>query len=125
VDDNNGQFDTQQYSILINPSSGPGTLDIVTTSLPSGVQGYWYGATLQATGGVWPRTWSLSGGSLPSALSLDSGGTISGTPTLSGTFTFTVRVTDAVGGAKIQSLTLAIAASTTTHYKISGTVYDE
>jgi PKD repeat protein len=119
------QFDTQQYYIVINSATGSSPLSIVTTTLPSGVQGNWYGATLEATGGVWPRTWSLASGALPSGLILDSGGVISGTPTVSGSFSFAVRVTAKNGTAVTQGLSLVIAANSMIYYKIAGTVYDE
>jgi N-acetylneuraminic acid mutarotase len=119
------QFDTQQYSILVNSSSIPGALAIVTTTLPSGVQGNWYGATLEATGGVWPRTWSLASGALPDGLILDSGGVINGTPTVSRSFSFAVRVTDRNGTAVTQSLSLIITANSFTYDAISGYVYSE
>jgi uncharacterized repeat protein (TIGR01451 family) len=70
-------------------------LSITTTSLPGGVVGSAYSQTLAATGGVTPYTWSVSSGSLPAGLSLDSStGTISGTPTAVGTSTFSVTATD-------------------------------
>jgi putative Ig domain-containing protein len=53
--------------------------------------------TFGATGGKSPFTWSLSGGALPDGLGLSTGGTVSGTPTLAGTFSFTALVTDARG----------------------------
>jgi hypothetical protein len=119
VDDSNGHFDTQQYSIFVDSDSYPDQLTITTTSLPSGVQGHWYGATIEATGGVWPRTWSLAGGSLPPGLSLDSGGVISGTPTAEGTSSLAVRVTDKKGTSATRSLSITINPH---YYTISGTV---
>lgn len=79
--------------------SGSGTgieaLSVTTTSLSDGINGTAYSATLSAFGGVYPYTWSISSGSLPTGLSLNaSTGEISGTPTASGTFSFTVKVTD-------------------------------
>jgi Tol biopolymer transport system component/DNA-binding beta-propeller fold protein YncE len=118
-------FDTQRFSITINASSGPGPLSITTTTLPSGVKGYWYGATLEASGGVYPRLWSLYSGSLPPGLVLDGNGMIGGTPTANGVFNITVRVVDAGSPQQsaTKSLTLQINASTGTTVTISGMVY--
>src|SRR5262245_31559212 len=72
---------------------------VITTGspLPNGVVGSSYSQTLSATGGTPPYSWSLASGSLPSGLSLSSSGTISGTPTQSGTFNFTVQARDSIG----------------------------
>jgi hypothetical protein len=67
---------------------------ITTTSLANGGVGTTYSATLVASGGAGTLTWSLASGSLPGGLSLSNLGTISGTPTTQGKFTFTVKVTD-------------------------------
>jgi hypothetical protein len=65
----------------------------ISGSLPSGTQDTPYtGASFSATGGEPPYTWSASG--LPAGLSMSTSGTISGTPTDSGTFTVLVTVTD-------------------------------
>jgi hypothetical protein len=62
-------------------------LKITVTSLPSGVVGSPYSATLTATGGTPSYTWSqVSGGDLPAGLSLGNAGVFSGTPTTAGTF---------------------------------------
>ena len=53
-----------------------------------------YSYQLLFSGGVPPRTWSMGTGSLPPGLSLSSAGTISGTPTQLGTYSFTVQLTD-------------------------------
>ncbi|MGA8539652.1 MAG: Ig domain-containing protein, partial [Terriglobales bacterium] len=70
----------------------------VTTSgsLATGVVNSVYpGATLAATGGITPYSWAVTTGSLPTGLTLNAAtGAISGTPTASGTATFTVAVTD-------------------------------
>lgn len=68
---------------------------ITPISLAAASVGTAYSATLQATGGVGTLTWSLASGSLPPNLTLSSSGTISGIPTATGTYTFTVMVTDA------------------------------
>ena len=84
------QSQTQSFSISI--------LGITTTSLPSGVENQVYdtnGFQLAATGGSGNYTWSLPAGSLPTGFSaLSASGLISGTPTATGTFNFTVQVLD-------------------------------
>jgi len=71
------------------------TLAITTTSLPAAKVGTRYSAVLAATGGTRPHTWAITAGSLPSGLSLDAAtGAITGSPTASGTFHFTVTVRD-------------------------------
>ena len=72
----------------------PGTLTIVTSSLPNGTVGQTYGQTMVASGGSGSYVWSIDTGSLPSGLSLSGTGVLSGTPTTSGSFTFTLKVTD-------------------------------
>jgi hypothetical protein len=67
-------------------------------TLPASTQNYPYEATLTATGGKAPYTWTLStGSSLPAGLSLSSAGLISGSIPASvglGNYTFSARVTD-------------------------------
>jgi hypothetical protein len=59
---------------------------VVTASLPAGTMGVAYAASLQATGGKQPYSWSLKSGSLPAGLSLSHAGAITGSPTGQGTF---------------------------------------
>jgi hypothetical protein len=54
-------------------------------------------------------TWSLAAGALPPGLTLFPNGQIFGTPTTTGTFSFTVRVTDANGQAATQAFSLTIS----------------
>jgi hypothetical protein len=81
-------------------------LQITTSSLSGGVVQVAYSATLAASGGTTPYTWSLFSGSLPGGLSLASSGSITGTPTAAGLFTFIVQVRDS--GAQTASATLSI-----------------
>jgi eukaryotic-like serine/threonine-protein kinase len=80
-------------------------VSITTTALADGTDGTAYSATLAATGGTGTITWAATG--LPTGLTISSAGTISGTPTESGTFT--VAVTATSGASASASLTLVIS----------------
>ena len=71
-------------------------LQILTTSLPSGVKGSPYDVFLQGQGGVPPYKWS-SLTLLPQGLSLTTAGELKGTPLQSGTFTVNVKLSDRPG----------------------------
>lgn len=81
---------------------------VIITALPGGKVGEAYSRTLAARGSV-PITWSLESGSLPAGLTL-SGNTISGTPTAAGTFTFTVKASNAAG-SDTKELSIVIQAA--------------
>jgi hypothetical protein len=84
---------------------------VTTKSLPSGVIGKKYAATLAGTGGNSPLTWRLTTGKLPTGLTLAKSGAISGKPSTAGSFHVTVAVTDAstskVSGSKQYTITIA------------------
>lgn len=83
---------------------------VITTSspLPSGTAGTAYYQAFYATGSMAPYSWSPDSGTLPGGLSLTSGGILSGTPTNSGTFNFSVRVADSTGESATNSFALTI-----------------
>lgn len=65
------------------------------TTLPDGEAGVAYGpVSITASGGAAPYTYAVTAGALPDGLTLDSDGTLHGTPTVGGSFTFTVTATD-------------------------------
>ncbi|MGQ3279747.1 MAG: beta strand repeat-containing protein, partial [Shinella sp.] len=81
------------FNITINPSTSP--LTVTPSSVATPAIGTSYNQALSTTGGTTPYTYSLVAGSnLPPGLTLSSAGVISGTPTGSGPYNFTVRVTD-------------------------------
>jgi hypothetical protein len=83
---------------------------IQTASLPGGDVGVAYSQTLVATGGSGAPNWSLSSGTLPEGLTLNtSSGVISGTPTTAGTFNFSVRLTDDLGVYDTRALSITIS----------------
>ena len=87
---------------------------VQTTSLPAGTVGDAYSATLTASSGTPPYTWSIISGALPAGLALSSAGAITGTPTTAGTYQFTVQVTDAASLSSTQLLSITIGAAPVT-----------
>jgi putative Ig domain-containing protein len=104
------QTATQPLSIAVNLPPAP---SITTLSLPSDVEGTSYNQTVAATGGLAPLTYSVSVGSLPTGLSLNtSTGAITGAPTgPNGTASFTVKVTDKSNPVQSASQPLSIAVN--------------
>src|SRR5215831_8448340 len=77
-------------SVKINDTS----IVVAPATLPAGTVTYAYaGFAFSASGGSPPYTWKASG-TLPPGLVLGSDGSVSGTPTQVGTFTFSVTATD-------------------------------
>ncbi len=93
-------------------------LSVVTSTLPQGVVYVPYNATLSATGGIAPYAWNVASGNLPPGLSLSRAGVLSGTPTASGGFSFTVSVSDSQQPPSVAngnfSITIAAALQVTT-----------
>lgn len=102
-------------------SIAPAPLKITTSALPAGASGTSYSQAMQAIGGSPSYQWSLKSGSLPTGLTLTSAGTISGTPSATGSFTFTARVSDTSNPVQTASavLTLSIAAAAANPLSIS------
>src|ERR1700722_2056622 len=88
-------------------------LQIVTASpLPNGFLGSPYSVTLGTNAGSGNDTWMVSGGSLPPpGISLSPGGLVSGTPTLAGSTSFTVTVTDSFGNTASATFSITVMAS--------------
>jgi len=104
-------------SSLTGNGAAPSTLVISTSpTLPQATQSAAYQATLLAAGGTGPYTWSLgSGSSMPTGLTLSSGGVISGTLGASvakGNYSFIVQVTDtATSTTASSSMLLTVVAN--------------
>ncbi|MFI7591591.1 fibronectin type III domain-containing protein [Micromonospora sp. NPDC049359] len=91
--------------VAVNP---PPTLNFAPP--PPGKAYVPYQYQLTVTGGTSPFVWSVSSGSLPPGLSLDPvTGLLAGTPTASGTFPFTVRVTDSFDQSDTRAAQLVIS----------------
>jgi len=104
--DSGGGSSSQTYTVSIAAATAP--VSVTTTSLPNGTVGTAYSSSVSATGGTSPYTWTLSAGGLPAGLTLSGGGAISGTPTLAGASTFTLKVTDSAGGTSSQAYSVTV-----------------
>jgi hypothetical protein len=85
-------FSTQEFAINIRIA-----VQVATDSLLDGKVGTEYSDILTAYSDVQTNSWSIIKGVLPDGLSLKETGEISGTPTVSGTFSFTVQADDGMG----------------------------
>lgn len=86
---------TQGFSISI--TAAPQAPAITSGAPANGLVGATYSHTFTASGNPTTFTWSVSAGSLPAGLSLNaSSGVLSGTPTASGAFSFTVTCSNGV-----------------------------
>jgi uncharacterized protein with beta-barrel porin domain len=95
---------TNAYTLTL---SAP-TITINPPVLPNGIFSVPYNHVLTAIGGTAPYTFAISAGALPTGVTLSTGGTLSGSPTASGTFNFTVRATDALGFQGTRAYTISV-----------------
>ncbi len=109
--------DTTNTFVVHDPIA-PFALRVTTQSLPNATQNVAYGPggagkALTADLNQGAMTWALKYGSagLPTGLALSSAGVLSGTPTVPGSYPFTVEVTDARGVTAPKDLTLIVAST--------------
>lgn len=78
---------------VMGPTMGmaPATVPNATVTVP-------YSVTLSASGGTAPYSYAITAGGMPAGLSLSSGGTLSGTPSVAGTSTVTITAADSTTG---------------------------
>jgi hypothetical protein len=111
VNDGAGGTTNGQFTVSIS-----NRVQVTTTTLPGGTNGAPYGQQLQASGGVpfpvgQPYNWSISSGSPPANLTLAVNGSLSGSLATNGSFNFSVRATDSLGGFFDQPLSLTVAST--------------
>jgi protocatechuate 3,4-dioxygenase beta subunit len=99
-------------------------LTVTTTSLPAGQLAVAYDATLAGAGGRTLYHWSIESGALPDGLMMNGRGEIGGTPSLAGTFDFTVKLTDSTSPQQqtTKPLSITVGAFTGEGSTISGKI---
>ena len=107
IADDNSVTDSQALSITVN--AAPTITTLALLALPGATVNDPYSLILQATGGEAPLSWSVSSGSLPTGLSLNSStGEISGEPTVVQTTSFTIQATDAHSVSSMKAFNLRV-----------------
>lgn len=101
---------SSKFGVPTNGPSGPVPLT-VTGNPPDARQGEAYSYQMTAEGGTAPYTWSTFAGALPTGLSMNSAGLITGTPTVVQTATFTIRATDNVAATNNVARDILVAAN--------------
>lgn len=111
--DANGCTGSQSYTVVIAPLCP--TITVNPATLPDGVAGTAYSQTVSGSGGAAPYTFAVTAGTLPTGLTLNGGtGAITGTPTVTGAFNFTITATDNNGCTGSQAYTVNITCPTIT-----------
>ena len=106
------------FALLVGPAfaqQGAATGEpvvILTTNLHKAYLRQHYETHLEARGGITPLRWEITEGALPPGIVLGTDGTLSGIPTETGEFKFTVTVTDSGRPAvqRNQQLVLTVVA---------------
>ncbi|GAB3791141.1 putative Ig domain-containing protein [Dyella agri] len=90
------------------------SVTITPSSLPGGTVGITYSQAVSASNGTSPYSYTISAGALPAGLTINpASGAITGTPTAGGSFTFTVKATDAGSNTATQTYSgFTVAAPT-------------
>ena len=109
----------QTYTVNQAAPNNPSGPTVTTQSLPVGSVGAQYNATLTASGGQPPYSWSITG-SLPSGLTLTpSTGVISGIPGSAGQYGFTATVTDSAAKTASASLSISVNGTSSGSFSIT------
>ena len=101
--DKNGAAASKSFTVKVTQTTLTGS---IPTTITRKASCSW---TLKVSGGTSPYTWSVSSGKLPDGLKLKaSTGKISGTPTKSGSYKFTIKAKDKNGAASSKKFTVKV-----------------
>lgn len=119
VIDATGASGTQacQWTVLRMPA-------VTSSCPPNGTVGVHFTTADTATGGVAPYSWSLISGALPAGMTYNAAGVLDGTPTESGSFTFTVQVKDNNNEIGTKTCTWVVGACKSIFVRDSLLVFD-
>ncbi|MGA9770240.1 MAG: putative Ig domain-containing protein [Blastocatellia bacterium] len=110
-DDSAGYFGQMSDNVSIIVGDGGSTPAISSASAVEAVKGQAFTFPLAASGGTTPYAWQVATGALPAGITLNpNSGLLAGTPAETGSFSFTVQVTDA-GARKADKLMTMIVLS--------------
>lgn len=100
----------------LNPTTTPNSANLsLSANLPSATEGSTYNGSVTATGGKTPYYYAIASGQLPQGVNLDhANGSVSGTPSAAGNFSFNVSVADATGSYKQQGLQINVTQQAAT-----------
>jgi hypothetical protein len=101
IDWNGNARPDMNYTLNVSGVVDP--LAINTTSLPPAARGIAYSQRLSATNGSGSVMWKVTSGALPPGIALSSGGTLAGSATTDGAYSFTVEATDSSKPPQISS----------------------
>ena len=105
VTDMMGTTTSRTFSLTV--SAPP--LAVETASIPGeAAVGQAFSQQLTGTGGAEPYVWSVSAGALPPGLALSAGGLLAGTPSLAGTYAFTVLLADNASGSATREYSMIV-----------------
>ena len=94
-------YGTASQSFTLTVSASSGTLTITTDSIVDGYTGQYFSQTMTATSTQSALiSWAVTSGTLPAGLSISRYGTITGTPTAAGTYSFTLKASNTYGTAE-------------------------
>jgi hypothetical protein len=117
--DTSGHTGSQAYSIR-------SALKVSPATLPNGAAGTGYVQPITASGGTGSYAYGLGSGALPPGIAVIDTGTVSGTPTTAGTYTFAAAASDSAGNTGSQTYTITMnlgITPTTLPGGLTGTAY--
>jgi hypothetical protein len=97
-------------------------INVLTVSLPTAQAGTSFTSQLSGSGGTAPYTFAVTGGALPTGITLSPGGQFSGVPDVVGNSHFVLTVTDGIGATTTLSQSITVDPLTVTATQLAAAV---